>query len=693
VTPDIGEDQDSGGRMAAAGHNPPENGPASTASRLPKNCDAIPSAILQMLIESEQFLTAYFRASRVGLGIVDRDFRYVRINDTLAEMNGLPASAHLGKTVQEVLGDCAGKVEPLFKRVLATGEPISDIEVSFTLPTRSEAGHWLLHYVPIKDENGSVAYVGGIVVEVTERKKLEGSLRGVAETLEQEKKRHQVVTEVSRLLEKQEDVRRFFPQISAYLRRVLRQEYAALCLRDDVQEKLVEHALDFPLQKWPNGNIAVNIGEHPGGGVLKEQAALILNREQIQRFQSPLADRLLTEGLRSLCCVPLIRPTAPLGLIVLGSTRGNAFKDDDLSLLNQVAAMLAIALENAGTAREVEQLKIQLGREKRYLEREPRTRAGFEGIIGESPAFQKILDQIEIVAESDATVLLLGETGTGKGLVASALHEASKRRGRPLVSLNCAAIPTGLLESELFGHEKGAFTGAVGQRVGRMELADHGTLFLDEIGEISRELQPKLLRVLQDQEFERLGSSRTIKVNMRLIAATNRDLSTSVANNEFRSDLYYRLNVFPIRLPALRERRGDIPDLVHYFVHKFAARLGRTIKTIPEKTMEALTQWDWPGNVRELENIIERSVILTADDETALRVPLEELTIAEPTSRDRSLEDAERAHIIEVLRETGGILSGPDGAANRLGLKRTTLQSKMDKLGISRRDYCDPFRA
>lgn len=671
----------------------PSSEPRPSPETPTKNGGTPSFAIPRALMESEQFLTAYFRASRVGLGIVDRDFRYVTINDTLAEMNGIPAAAHLGKTVRELLGDLAGLVEPIIERVFATGESVCDVEVSATLPTRTEPGHWLLHYIPIKDAAGNVAHAGGIVVEITEKKKLEGHLRGVAETLQQEKKRQQVVTEVSRLLASQKEVRRFFPQISAYLRRVLRQEYAALCLRDqmqETQEKLVEHALDFPLQKWPSGHTAVSVREHPGGRVLEEQAAVILNREQMQQFRSPLAEHLLTEGLRSLCCIPLNRPSGPLGMVVLGSTRGNAFKTDDLSLLNQVAAMLALALENAGTAREIEQLKIQLGREQRHMEKEPHTRAGFERIIGESPALQKVLGQIEIVADSDATVLLLGETGTGKGLVASALHEISKRRGRPLITLNCAAIPTGLLESELFGHEKGAFTGAVSQKVGRLELADHGTLFLDEIGEISRDLQPKLLRVLQDHEFERLGGNLTIKVDLRLIAATNRDLSTSVANNEFRSDLFYRLNVFPIRLPALRERRGDIPDLVQYFVHKFAARMRRTIKTVPEKTMEALAQWDWPGNVRELENIIERSMILTEEKETALHVPLEELTVAQAKCRDRSLEDAEREHIIQVLRETEGILSGADGAASRLGIKRTTLQSRMEKLGISRRDYTIP---
>ena len=678
-------------KVSDAGQNFLSGGRKSASIGSAEEGDVFPFALPAVLMESEQFLTAYFRASRVGLCILDTDFRYLAVNDTLAEMNGVAVAAHLGKTIREVLGDFADLIEPQLERILVEGEPISDVEISFKLPARSEPGHWLEHYVPIKDATGKVAQIGVIVVEITEKKRLEGSLRGVVEILQQEKKRQQVVMEVSRLLATPGEVRQFFPHISAYLRRILRQEYAALCLRDEKQGKLVQHSLDFPLQKWPNAETEVNATEHPGSGVLQERTALILNREQMQGFRSPVAERMQTEGLQSLCCVPLNRPGGALGIIVLGSTRDNAFKTEDLTLLNQVAALLAIALENAGTAREIEKLRIQLGRERGYLEDEPHTRAGFDGIIGESPALQKVLDQIEIVAESDATVLLLGETGTGKGLVASALHLASRRREKALITLNCAAIPTGLLESELFGHEKGAFTGAVSQKIGRMELADHGTLFLDEVGEISRELQPKLLRVLQDHEFERLGGVRTIKVDLRLIAATNRELATSVANNEFRSDLFYRLNVFPIRLPALRERRGDIPDLVRYFVRKFAARMGRIIETVPTETMEALKNWDWPGNVRELENIIERSVILT--EGTALRVPLEELRLAGRGSREHSLEEAERSHIIQILRETGGILSGPNGAASRLGLKRSTLQSKMDKLGISRRDYSDPATA
>jgi formate hydrogenlyase transcriptional activator len=290
-----------------------------------------------------------------------------------------------------------------------------------------------------------------------------------------------------------------------------------------------------------------------------------------------------------------------------------------------------------------------------------------------------------VVAASDATVLLLGETGTGKGLIARAIHRISKRKDRSFITLNCAAIPTGLLKSELFGHEKGAFTGAVSQKIGRLELADKGTLFLDEIGEIPLELQPKLLRVLQDREFERLGGTRTIKVDLRLIAATNRELARSVLEKEFRSDLFYRLNVFPIRMPSLRDRREDIPLLIRYFVRKFSILMDRDIETIPRETMEALLNWHWPGNVRELENFVERSVILT--EGTALRAPLAEFHAETSNSAEHSLEETEREHIVRVLRQTGGLISGPRGAAKRLGLKRTTLQSKMERLGITRTSY------
>jgi formate hydrogenlyase transcriptional activator len=374
------------------------------------------------------------------------------------------------------------------------------------------------------------------------------------------------------------------------------------------------------------------------------------------------------------------------GVVVLGSSKAEGFRQEDLSFLEEVAARIALALRQSRVSSELRQLRGRGG--ERLTEHEgAHATAVFDDIIGDSKQLLGSLNQVAIVAASDATVLVLGETGTGKDLIAKAIHNSSARCKQLLVKLNCAAIPTGLLESELFGHERGSFTDATSQKIGRMELAHHGTLFLDEIGEIPLELQPKLLRVLQDQEFERLGGNRTIRVDFRLIAATNRDLQKAVLDGQFRADLFYRLNVFPIRMPALRDRRSDIPDLVWHFVRKYEKRFSREIEGVSPEAMRALVAWPWPGNVRELENFIERSVILSESGQ--LRVPLDELHSSKPDSDSAigSLEQTEREHILHVLRETGGALSGPRGAAERLGLKRTTLQSKMSRLGITRSLY------
>jgi formate hydrogenlyase transcriptional activator len=368
--------------------------------------------------------------------------------------------------------------------------------------------------------------------------------------------------------------------------------------------------------------------------------------------------------------------------------RDAAFAPHDVELLTQIGNELAIAVENALAFRQIEELKDKLAEEKLYLEDEIRTEYDFEEIVGESQSLKRALRDVETVAPTDSTVLIQGESGTGKELIARAIHNLSARRERTLVKVNCAAIPTGLIESELFGHEKGAFTGAISQKIGRFELADKGTLFLDEIGDIPLELQPKLLRVLQEREFERLGSTRTVKVDIRLVTATNRDLSQMIANREFREDLFYRLNVFPIPLPPLRERREDIPLLVRYFTQKYARRMNRPIETIPSEAMEALTNWNWPGNVRELENLMERAVILTRG--SVLHVPLAELRNGGETAAPAmtgtlsTLEEAEREHVLRALRESKWVVGGPAGAAARLGLKRTTLQSRMQKLGITR---------
>ena len=510
----------------------------------------------------------------------------------------------------------------------------------------------------------------------------------VHRNLRQQRESVKTLLGVSSTLASDRNVQEVFPKISAHLRRLLRQEYASLFLHDEKSGKLLKQAVDFPLGKGvlSEHDVSVDAANSFAGRALTARAPLIFGANELEAFPGDFTSKLLEEGIKSVCCVPLGTRRGSLGILNLGSTRENAFKSDDLALLRQVASQLAAALENARAAHQIEELKCRLAEETKYLEGEIRTEMNFEEIVGESRVLKQVLQQVAIVAGIDATVLVLGETGTGKELIARALHRMSSRKARSFIRVNCAAIPTGLLESELFGHEKGAFTGAVSQKIGRMELADQGTLFLDEVGEIALELQPKLLRVLQDHEFERLGGTRTIKVNLRLIAATNRDLATSVSEGQFRSDLFYRLNVFPVRLPPLRDRSEDIPMLVHYFVQKYALRMERKIETIPKETMHALVNWHWPGNVRELENLMERSVILS--EGPALRVPLGELQAEDRTAAaDHTLENAERAHIIRVLRQTGGVISGPTGAARRLGVKRTTLQSKMQRLKITSEDY------
>ena len=391
-------------------------------------------------------------------------------------------------------------------------------------------------------------------------------------------------------------------------------------------------------------------------------------------------------GYRSFYGVPLSTPHRRLGVLGLASLQPNSFTSEDIEFLGQVAIQLALAIDNWLAHNDLADLEDRIAQGRVYVDDEVSGDVHFEGIIGRSPALRKVLKQVETVAPTNSNVLIFGETGTGKELIARAIHDLSPRKPNTFVTLNCAAIPTGLLESELFGHEKGAFTGAISQRIGRFELANRGTMFLDEIGEIPLELQPKLLRVLQQREFERLGNGRTLRTDARLIAATNRDLKAMVEELKFRPDLFYRLNVFPIQVPPLRERPEDIPLLVRHFVRHFSRQMNRTIDNIPPETMEGLGRYWWPGNIRELENVIERAVILSSGP--TLRVPLQELcnksVTGENSGGSQTLEEVERAQILATLKQTKWVLSGPNGAAVRLGLNRSTLQFRMKKLGIAR---------
>lgn len=628
-------------------------------------------------------------SSSAGLCILDLEHRYIWINRQLAEMNGVPAPEHIGKTVREVLGGLSDAIEPLLERVYATGEPILNSGLAAAHPATKTAVHWTQHFFPLKDSSGKVTRIGVVVTE-TPARELHKLVRDLDGKLRKEMARVQVFNDVRGLLSSNWDVPLVFPMLSARIRRLLHHELASFVLYDAATHELIRQSIDFPLSKGVILNSPLTAKNSPAERALKACASIIFSKKELQELDAEIARSLLEEGLQSLCCIPMIRPSGPLGVLVLGSTRTNAFQTEDLDLLNQVAFQLALAMENHRAACEIESLKQRLSEERKYLQGETRFEAPFHEIVGKSAALKQVLDQVATVAVSGATVLILGETGTGKELIARAIHRLSRRKEGAFIKVNCAAIPTGLLESELFGHEKGAFTGAISQKIGRLELAHGGTLFLDEVGEIPVDLQPKLLRVLQDYEFERLGSTRTIKVDLRLIAATNRNLSKSIARHEFRSDLYYRLSVFPIVLPPLRERREDIPLLVRHFVKHFSRRMERYVESVPRKTMDVLENWTWPGNVRELENLMERSVILS--ESRVLRVPLSELhaaSPAQPNHADQTLDGAERQHIILVLRETKGVLSGPAGAARRLGLKRTTLQSKMERLKITRHDYSD----
>jgi len=512
------------------------------------------------------------------------------------------------------------------------------------------------------------------------------SVQNYQDQLDKEHLRLQSVHDITNTLVTYLDPKELFPQISKCIARILPHDYSSLNLYEPASHRFRLQAV----HSRQNADLLVGdtvfaANDSPAGRVLATQSPLLINRLSLHHFPSKKTEFLLEHGLKSGCWLPLVGRKRFLGTLTVCSLRESAFSQDDLKLLTEVANQVAIAVDNALAFQEIAQLRDKLAEEKVYLEEEIRTEHNFKEIVGESPALKRVLQQVETVAQTDSTVMILGESGTGKELIARAIHNLSSRRNRTLVKLNCAAIPTGLLESELFGHEKGAFTGAIARKTGRVELADKGTLFLDEVGDIPIELQPKLLRVLQEQEFERLGATRTIQVDARLIVATNRDLDAMVSQRTFREDLFYRLNVFPILVPPLRERAEDIPLLVNFFVSKHAKRMGKHIERVPTETMRALSHWHWPGNVRELENVIERAVILTKGD--VLIVPLAQLggSIRKPPLSDRiqTLQASEREIILRTLREANGIIAS---AAVKLGMKRTTLNSKMQKLQISRSD-------
>ena len=525
----------------------------------------------------------------------------------------------------------------------------------------------------VRDSAGNLTGFAKVTRDFTDRKRAEEAL----------------MLQLSTVLLSNMDVTKLLEAISASVVEVIPHDAATLALYNPDTNQLNSQFLGG--ESGRIGDIALPLHGSPGGEAFTTQQPVIVRNMAASGYDPAGVEHLTGLGMRSACWVPLIDRHKTIGALAVASRNEGTFTEQDAELLLQVAGRIAMAVNNALAFRRIGELRDRLSQEKQYLEEEINLDNRFEDIVGESSGLRQVLKDIETVAPTDATVLIQGETGTGKELLARAIHRLSSRSDRTFIKLNCAAIPAGLLESELFGHEKGAFTGAIARKMGRLELAHEGTLFLDEVGEMPLDLQPKLLRALQEREIERLGGTRPISVNVRLIAATNRDLAQMVAEKTFRSDLFYRLKVFPIFAPPLRDRSSDIPALVRHFVSTHSRRMGKVIDTIPADIMEALQRWAWPGNIRELENFLERAVILTRG--RTLYAPLAELKSPEAqestaaATDSPTLQSAERDHIIRVLRETHGQIAGDDGAAARLGLKRTTLNSKMQKLGIKRSDY------
>lgn len=607
----------------------------------------------------------------------------------LLDLNGNVASWNPGAerikgyTADEILGQHFSRFYT--QEEIEEGKPENELRIA-TTKGRFEAEGWRIR------KDGSRFWAS---INITAIRNKQGKLTGFAKVTrdftDRKRAEEALLLQMSSVLLANVDIRKMLSAISASLRDVVPHDCATMALHDMPTGQLRVQFLDAgsgSKQKQP-GDTMISINNSPAGYAFRTRGPVLLHRIAGSSFNSESVKHLTDMNMQSACWVPLINREQNLGTIAVASRRESAFSERDVEMLAQIASQIAMAVNNAIAFKQIADLKDRLKQEKQYLEDELNLENNFDDIIGESTGLKQVLKNIETVAPTDATVLIQGETGTGKELLARAIHRLSPRRERTFIKLNCAAIPAGLLESELFGHEKGAFTGAIARKIGRLELAHEGTLFLDEVGELPLDLQPKLLRALQEKEVERLGGTRTIPVNVRLVAATNRDLETLVAEKQFRSDLYYRLKVFPVVAPPLRDRRDDIPMLVRHFVDKHARRIGKQIEAISEDSMDALVRWKWPGNIRELENFLERAVILNRG--TTLHVNLAEFDgNDEPESTveaDPRLEAAEREHILRVLRDCKGLVGGPAGAAARLGLKRTTLNSKLKKLGIERSDY------
>lgn len=576
--------------------------------------------------------------------------------------------------------------------------------------------------LPMRAKDGSILKWYGSVVDLDDWKKAQESLRLSEERYHSQHDRLRLLLNLNNRIVSNLDLRQLFQILSAELQRMMGCSFVGLAVPLGDNKHLQLHLLEYSEGRGAleEGMLLPIHGSASGRAFRTAKPFILQNLEDARNdpeiYAAPEGEAfyrtVAAEGFKSGCFLPLISRNSTFGVLRLTKSAPHGFDQEDVDFLSQIASQIAIAVDNALNYQEMSQSRAQLAQEKLYLEEEIRKEHNFEEIVGNSPALLDLLRQVEQIAPTDSNVLIWGETGTGKELIARAIHARSSRKDRPMVKVNCGSIPGGLVESELFGHVKGAFTGASASRTGRFELANRSTLFLDEVGELPSDTQVKLLRVLQEQEFEPVGSSRTIRVDVRVVAATNRDLEHAVRTGQFRSDLYYRLNVLPLRVPALRDRPGDIPQIVLFFLDRFCKRTGKKIQAVSAKTMKLLEQYPWPGNIRELQNVIERGVVLCSDSILHLGPDLLPLTespqksiadadtipqaqiptfpqssrLAEQPS-DCSLEEVERRHILAVLKSTRGLISGSKGAAAILRLNPNTLRSRMKKLGIARTSY------